>query len=300
MSKSIQIAMSNPIQSHFNHMSNQVWTQTSNHFIPPDILHSISPQFPITSDSEFRRKSNGTKYSSKHMIQDHKGNNKTTQLIDRRGTKKLIKRAKIERRVNPILLPIRAIIILIRILTLPLRILLAPLIILLRAIVALLRAIIVNLLRLLLFFINPFFFIFVAFQIFNIARIIGLILRIIFIRIFRRRKHEKREERDVKVITLNEEEEHITHHPWPIPIKKPPSKHRKKRRNDLNKVTTDMSTMSQLFPEEGIAFEKSLGDYLLQPNHGLFATNRPLNPAYYSPQNIFNQQIFRANDLLAS
>lgn len=103
---------------------------------------------------------------------------------------------KIQPRANP-LAPLLA---LLRILLLPLRILLAPVIILLRALIELLRLI----LRLL----NPIFLAFAFLGALNmaanIARIILMILRIIF-QALRRRKEDKDEERDVKVITIVEE-----------------------------------------------------------------------------------------------
>lgn len=114
-----------------------------------------------------------------------------------------IKRDKMQRRI---LLPLRLLAALLRLLLLPLRILLAPVILLLRAIL--------QLLRLLLRLLNPFFFIFLLIQAFNIAaniaRLILMILRIVFRRLRRREKEEKDDEEIREVITLDEGNHRVT------------------------------------------------------------------------------------------
>ena len=113
---------------------------------------------------------------------------------------------KLERRINPLLLPLRLIALLLRIILLPLRILLAPLIVILRALI--------ELLRVLLLLINPLFYIYlllVALNVAaNVARIVRLILRIIFRRIRRKRKDE-REER--AIITLDAGQQTVQQQP---------------------------------------------------------------------------------------
>lgn len=105
-----------------------------------------------------------------------------------------LRRDKLERQANPLLLPLRLILALLRILLLPLRILLAPLIILLRALAQLLRLI----LRLL---IEALFqgFLFIA----NIGRILLLIVAEILRLILRIRLFEEKDEHtEENVITL--------------------------------------------------------------------------------------------------
>lgn len=128
---------------------------------------------------------------------------------------------KIERRINPLLLPLRLLLALLRLLLLPIRLLLAPLIVLLRALLQILRL----LLRLLnpLFYLYLFFLLFVAGP-FNIARLILMILRIIFLRKRRKRK----EDREItQVITISEPAEHYSFEV----INKPKLKHKVMKRS---------------------------------------------------------------------
>lgn len=281
-------------QAQTNHMGNQVSTLTSDNFIPKIVSYPL----PVVFDSKFERKQKSTKFGLNDFMR--RDNNQIQQLTNRergrRKSSKLTRQTKIERRVNPILLPLRILIDLLRIITLPLRILLAPLIILLRAIVEILA----RLIGLLLFFINPFFFIFVGFQIFNIARIVASILRIIFNRIFRRREHEKREERNVTVITLTEEEEdHVIHHPWPIPIKKlQPKKQGKRHRNELNIASSHLAAMDQFFPGMNADSRKFTANNMMQLDYKLFHTGRHINPAQHFPRIMFDQQLSQASNLL--
>ena len=111
--------------------------------------------------------------------------------------------AKLERRVNPLLLPLRLLVALLRLLLLPLRILLAPLIILLRALLRLLRVLILLL-------INPFVLIFEGlFVAANIARIVLTIIARIMIILRIKKRREKDEHEQVEVITIVEEEEKL-------------------------------------------------------------------------------------------
>lgn len=126
----------------------------------------------------------------------------------------------IERRVNPLLLPLRLLLALLRILLLPLRILLAPVILLLRALL--------RLLRLLIQLLNPLFYLFLALMVLNIganiARIVLLILRLIFLRRLRKRKLEYEETR---VITLDADS---------LPVE--PQEHKSKQRKKTKKKPT--------------------------------------------------------------
>lgn len=110
----------------------------------------------------------------------------------------------LERRVNPLLLPLRLLLALLRILLLPLRILLAPVILLLRALL--------RLIRLLVLLINPLFYLYLALMVLNIganiARIVLLILRLIFLRRLKKRKHE---EEETRVITLDADSLPVEH-----------------------------------------------------------------------------------------
>lgn len=147
--------------------------------------------------------------------------------LDKRSQKlQRLTRTKIERRVNPLLLPIRLLLALLRILLLPLRILLAPLIILLRILV---RALI-QLLRLLLLLINPFFYLFLILEAFNIAgRIARLILRLMF-----RRRHEKEnKEESTHVITLVEDDH------YDVPVKILPKQHKKHKTKTHRRIDFD-------------------------------------------------------------
>lgn len=105
-------------------------------------------------------------------------------------------------RIQPRLNPLAPLLALLRILLLPLRILLAPVIVLLRALI--------QILRLLLRLLNPIFLLFVFLgavnMVANIARIVALILRIIFEALRRRRRKDKDEYRDVEVVTIVEDQ----------------------------------------------------------------------------------------------
>lgn len=130
-------------------------------------------------------------------------NRKNNSLMDFIRTS-LLPKQTIQPRINPL----APLLILLRILLLPLRILLAPVIVLLRALI--------ELVRLLLRLLNPIFLIFLFLgavnMAANIARIIMLILRIIFESLRRRRK-DKDEERDVRVITI------VKDHTTPAPVR---------------------------------------------------------------------------------
>lgn len=143
----------------------------------------------------------------------NRSSNKSTRLLQYHEPMSIFSRPdKMERRI---LLPLRLLAALLRILLLPLRILLAPLIILLRAIR--------ELLRFLLILINPVALAIIFLEALNIAaniaRIILMILRLIFIR------KRKDEERDVRVITIVEDNSY--HH-------KPIAKHKKKQKFPKN------------------------------------------------------------------
>lgn len=107
---------------------------------------------------------------------------------------------KMERRINPLLLPLRLLAAIVRLLLLPLRILLAPLLILLRALL--------QLLRLLLRLLNPIFLLLLALQGANLVLQVARIILMIVARILRilRRRHEKEEQRETEVITVDEGE----------------------------------------------------------------------------------------------
>lgn len=271
--------MFKPIQAQAIHPSlNQNWMLTSDRLIHPADTHYLIPIKPPISNFEFQEFSRTTRSQTRQVNtnnNDKKG--RKAKLIPRERLVKLTQQAKIERRVNPLLIPIRILLALLRILLLPLRILLAPLIVLLRAIV--------QLLRVLFLLINPFF---IAFQIFNIARIIELILRTIFERIFRRmRKHR---EEDVKVITLKEEDEHWIHH-WPIPKWKPPIKHGKRKRIEPNEeFIMNTPIINRLFPMENAP------EFNMLQSDFRFITDRLVGSAYYPPV-AFIQQSMRANYL---
>lgn len=122
---------------------------------------------------------------------------------------------KLERRIGPLLLPLRLLLALLRILLLPLRILLAPLILLLQVV------------RLLLRLLDPLFYLELLLLALSVAANIARgILRLIFL-LRRRRKQEKKDDRETKVITLFEEQDE-PHHLKPVPIVLPPKKTKKK------------------------------------------------------------------------
>lgn len=164
-------------------------------------------------------------YDHHHHDHNQSDNLPTITLLWRivEGSIRRFKSAKIQRRINPLLLPLRILAALLRILLLPLRILLAPLIVLLRALLQILRM----LLRLLveLIFGGP---IFLA----NVARILLMIvaeiLRII-LRIRRRELEEKDEHRERHVITIVEEDTTTTTTMRPIYFVAPKKKHKKNR-----------------------------------------------------------------------
>jgi len=113
---------------------------------------------------------------------------------------------KLERRIDPLLLPLRLIALLSRIILVPLRIQLAPLIAILRALI--------ELLRVLSQLINPLFYIYLFLIVLNVAanvaRIVRLILRPIFRRIRRKRKDESGER---AIITLDAGQQAVEQQP---------------------------------------------------------------------------------------
>lgn len=129
-------------------------------------------------------------------------------------------RPTINRRLNPLLLPLRLLLALLRLILLPLRILLLPVILLLRALL--------RLLRLLLLLLNPLFYLYLALVALNlaanIARLVLLILRLIFLFRFKKRNRKESDE-ETRIITLDDEspvEYSTTKRPHPKGGKKRP------------------------------------------------------------------------------
>lgn len=160
----------------------------------------------------------------RHRRANNHGHNHGLVGTPKSGRQRVVlARPSAQRRLNPLLLPLRLLAALLRLLLLPLRILLAPLIILLRAILQLLR----QLIRFLLFFINPVILIngplFVLNILAQIARIILMILARILFRIRHRHEHEKRPKQETRIITVIETENEPTHlieaHPKHKPVK---------------------------------------------------------------------------------
>lgn len=143
----------------------------------------------IHSITSFRYKNDRLRFPliAKNTL-THKSKQNQTNKLERRNPAVLL---------NPLLLPLRILLALYRLLTLPLRILLAPVFLLLRAIL--------RFLILLVQLLNPFFYLVLLFQgaqfVFNIARIIAMILR----QIFRRREDYKDEKEEIEVITILDE-----------------------------------------------------------------------------------------------
>lgn len=176
--------------------------------------------FKINNKTNLEKPQNKSNYNSLSKIKHQ---------IERR---KKINQDELERRINPIILPLRILAALLRLLLLPLRILLAPLIVLLRALLQILR-LLLQLIRILLLLINPFFYLFLLLEAINIAaniaRIVAMILRLIFKRFHR---HRKDEEESTRVITLEEE-----HHEPPQIVYQHKKKHHKKHKHKHHHVT---------------------------------------------------------------
>lgn len=163
----------------------------------------------------------------KNRVSDaHKSNQNHTDKLERRNPAILL---------NPLLLPLRLLLALFRILTLPLRVLLAPVFLLLRAIV--------RFLFLLVQLLNPFFYLVLFVQggqlVFNIARMILMIIRMILRRIFRRRE-DKDEHEEIEVITLVQED------------RKPVKKYHKEHIHAMRRSIED----SSLAPAYSLSFER--------------------------------------------
>lgn len=266
-----------PSMLHVHSLPDQMWTLPSERFISRDFKYQLFPQSTSKQEAyQLNKKKSQNKSQKARPVSSKPSQNKTTRLIRNSW-------AKIEPRANPLLLPIRILINILRIILLPLRILLAPLIILLRAIL--------ELIRLLLLFLNPFFYIFILF---NVARIVELILRIIFER-FRRRKHEhkKRHEEVIKVITLKEEEDEIVQ----LLLPRYHHHHLKLKKHEVGpringKVVT--SRLGQNFAVENLLstgrrdFMEFPSGQLMSSTELLSIANRPLTP--------FNLDLLLANN----
>lgn len=229
-------------------------------------------------------------------------NNRSDKLNNSMELKNYRSRDKLQRRINPLILPLRLLLVLLRILLLPLIFLLEPLLQVLR--------LLLQLLRILLLLINPFFFLFLFLEALNIAmniaRIVAMILRIIFRRIFERERKDKDEEESKRIITLVEENERrpvISYEKHHKKKHKPHNAHqysRRARRNghhstqkiDIEEVWASGDAIIKELHEFSILAELPIDNATARRNYAQLYSRHDLLPINVSSLNPASQEFY--------